>query len=55
MGSLARNLMVRPERLLAAAPLVLRFATDRRRFAPASNLARGQVVELAFLSVGSSN
>src|SRR5271165_3698613 len=38
--------MVRPERLLAAAPLVLRFAPDRRRCAAASNLACGQVVEL---------
>jgi hypothetical protein len=33
--------------LLAAAPLVLRFAPDRRRYAAASNLADdGQVVEL---------
>ena len=48
--------LARPERLLAAAPLVLRFAPDRRRCAPASNLAAdGQVVELALLSVGSSN
>jgi hypothetical protein len=33
--------------VLAAAPLVLRFAPDRRRYAAASNLADdGQVVEL---------
>jgi hypothetical protein len=40
---------VRPDGLLAAAPLVLRFAPDRRRYAAASNLAEaGQVVEPAF-------
>ena len=39
--------LARPERLLAAAPLVLRFAPDRCRCAAASNLAEDdQVVEL---------
>jgi len=49
--------MVCPERLLRGLrPLVLRFAPDRRRYAPASNLAEdGQVVELSLLSAGRSN
>ena len=46
---------VRLERLLAAAPLVLRFATDRRRCAPASSLACGQAVELACCLPGVRN
>jgi hypothetical protein len=38
--------MVRPDGLLAAAPLVLHFAPDRRRrSSPASNIACGDVVE----------
>jgi len=48
--------MARPERLFAAPPRILRCAPDRRRFAPASNLAEDdQVVELGSLSAGSSN
>jgi hypothetical protein len=43
------KILVRPDGLLAAAPLVLRFAPDRRRYAAASNLAEAsQVVEPAF-------
>jgi hypothetical protein len=41
--------------LFAAAPRILRCAADRRRGAPASNSAFGQVVEPVLLSVGGSN